>query len=47
MLKYYDDIKEIRDVGPRHRDELNYWQPLLDNQVPARKTAFVRRSMPL
>jgi hypothetical protein len=30
MLKYYDDIKEIRDVGPKRREEFRYWQQLLN-----------------
>jgi hypothetical protein len=34
MLKYYDDIKEMRDVGPRRRDEFNYWQGLLRESSP-------------
>ena len=29
MLKYYDDIKEIRDVGPKRRAEFIYWQRFL------------------
>ncbi|HEV2697130.1 MAG TPA: hypothetical protein VGU90_03990 [Terriglobales bacterium] len=29
MLKYYDDVKEIRDVGSRRRDDFNYWRHLL------------------
>jgi len=34
MLKYYDDIKEMRDVGPRRRDEFNYCQRLLQQSNP-------------
>ncbi len=29
MLKYYDDIRELLDVGPKRRDELSHWQRLL------------------
>ncbi len=34
MLNYYDDIKEIRDVGPKRREEFNYWQGLLEQSNP-------------
>src|SRR6267378_3820096 len=34
MLKYYDDIKEIRDVGSKRKDEFNYWQGLLEQSNP-------------
>jgi hypothetical protein len=34
MLKYYDDIKEIRDVGAKRRDEFSYWQRLLEQSNP-------------
>jgi hypothetical protein len=30
MLKYYNDTKEIRDVGPKRRGDFSYWQGLLD-----------------
>lgn len=35
MLKYYDDIKEIRDVGMKRRDEFAYWQRMLRDRDAA------------
>lgn len=35
MLKYYDDTKEIGEVGPKRRVEFNYWQSLLAAAAPA------------
>jgi hypothetical protein len=34
MLKYYDDIHEMRDVGPTRRNEFIYWQQLLRDSDP-------------
>lgn len=34
VLKYYDDIREIRDVGPKRREEFTYWQSLLTGVDP-------------
>jgi hypothetical protein len=33
MLKYYDDIKELRDVGPKRRNDFSYWQQLLESRT--------------
>jgi hypothetical protein len=30
VLKYYNDIREMRDVGVKRRDEFNYWQRSLE-----------------
>lgn len=34
MLRYYDDVREILDVGPTRRDEFGYWQRLLAGADP-------------
>jgi hypothetical protein len=34
MLKYYNDIREIRDIGPKRRDEFDYWRRLLADVDP-------------
>lgn len=34
MLKYYDEIREIRDVGSTRRDQFLYWRGLLGELDP-------------
>jgi hypothetical protein len=40
MLEYYDDIRELRNVGPKRLNDFNYWQSLLQSFRPGAEQAI-------